>query len=122
MPPPQLQVTMFDTFCTSIKQFYIYYADFYVLRRFTQICKHYADFVSLRRFASITQNFKDNAVLTTLRSAGSLQPTSASSRPAHHRSRWLWRRRRRGHSSGCHTRPIVVVKPTVTVDLRIYST
>ena len=85
MPPPQLQVTMFDTFCTSITQFYIYYADLYVLRRFTQICKHYADFVSLRRFASITQNFKDNAVLTTLRSAGSLQPTSASSRPAHHR-------------------------------------
>ena len=82
MPPPQLQVTMFDTFCTSITQFYIYYADLYVLRRLTditQICKHYAD------FASITQNCKDNAGLMTLHSAGSLQPTSASSRQAHHR-------------------------------------
>ena len=60
----------------------------------------------------------------TLRSAGSLQPTSASSRPAHQcESRWLWRRRRQSHSSGCHTRPIVVVTPYVAdSDLRIYST
>jgi hypothetical protein len=91
VPPPQLQVTMFDTFCTSITQIYKYYADLYVLRRFTditQICKHYAEFVSLRRFASITQNCKDNAGLMTLRSAGPRPPAPAhvrQLRPAHHR-------------------------------------
>ena len=68
MPPPQLQVTMFDTCCTtcvrplrsflSITQKCMYYADLQVLRRFmviTQICEHYAELQGLRRFNRITQ-------------------------------------------------------------------
>ena len=52
------------------------------------------------------------------RSVGSLLPTSASScgQPTADscKSRWLWKRRRRGPSSGCFTRPILVVPPYVT--------
>ena len=81
----------------------------------------------LRIFAGITHNCKDNAGLMALRSAGSLRPPSASCccrlTADSCESRWLWRRRWRGHSSGCHTRPIVVVTPYATdSELRIYST
>ena len=74
--------------------------------------------MSLRRYASITQKFKDYADLMAYRSVGSLLPTSASScgQPTADscKSRWLWKRRRRGPSSGCFTRPILVVPPYVT--------